>query len=84
MYLPLELVDLCMKFSGAYHWDKTARPYVLDIKLVRNIIVERGVQASLLHIREYHALEKAYAKHNNEWPSAWYFNSIYPDAMHLM
>ena len=84
MDLPFVLVDLCMKFSGAYHWDETERPYVFDIKLVRDIPTQQGVQAALLHIKEYHALDEAYSKHKNEWPSAWYFNSLYPDARHLM
>lgn len=80
MALPWELVDLIMHFCGAYHWSEAERPYVADLRVLKHVIVNEGVRRAVLHLREYRALEAAYAQHEDVWPARWYNE----DARHLM
>ena len=57
--LPDEIIELIMHFMGAYTHNKEERPYIDDIKLIKDI-TEYGVKRSILHIKEMRALQKAY------------------------
>jgi hypothetical protein len=82
--LPFELVDIIMKFSGAYHLNSKARPYIPDIKFIYNIISDQGVSGAVIHLKEYYALLDAYENNLNVSPGAWYMGSMYEDARHLL
>ena len=84
MALPWELVDLIMHFYGAYHFSNTERPYVGDLRIIKNVAMDHGVRRALLHVQEHRALEAAYAQHEDVWPARWYNGALYEDAMHLM
>ena len=58
--LPDEIIELIMHFMGAYTHNKEERPYIDDIKLIKDI-TEYGVKRSILHIKEMRALQKAYS-----------------------
>ncbi len=72
--LPFELVDTIMKFSGAYHWNNKARPYIPDIKFVYNIISEQGVGGALIHLKEYYAYANSARKYFGDAPG-WVFDN---------
>ena len=57
MALPWELVDLIMHFYGAYHLSNTERPYVGDLRIIKNVAMDHGVRRALLHVQEHRALE---------------------------
>ena len=67
---------LCI--SQAYSYNKKLRPYIEDIKIIRNIIEEHGVTRSLVHLQEYYALKNAYNHYMEGYPM-----SLYWDALHI-
>ena len=48
MNLPDEIIEKIMHFAGAYLYNKKLRPYIEDIKRIRNIIEEHSVKRSLI------------------------------------
>jgi len=78
--LPDEIIEIIMHFMGAYSHNKEERPYIDDIKLIKDI-TEYGVQRSLLHIKEIHALQKAYNNTNPFWISGG--GIFWHDTFHL-
>ncbi len=75
--LPWELIIKII----SYTLDPSARPYLSDILLVQNIIVEHGVQRAIKHIKTVKALENAYSNHE-EPPT--FLRSLYPDCWHII
>jgi len=76
--LPLCIIDYILKIGGAYSWDEKARPYIAELRMVHQILPERGVRASIVHLKEMYALKKrAHVNHNPLW-------GVYPDAWHLL
>ena len=78
MNLPDEIVEKIMHFAGAYSYNKKLRPYIEEIKIIRNIIEEHGVTRSLVHLQEYYALKNAYNDYMEGYPM-----SLYWDALHI-
>mgnify|MGYP006883067519 CR=1 FL=1 len=62
--LPDEIIELIMHFMGAYTHNKEERPYIDDIKLIKDI-TEYGVKRSILHIKEMRAQQKSYNGREN-------------------
>jgi len=79
MELPFCLVDYILRYAGAYHWNQKERPYITELQMLRDILPEQGVQAAVLHLKEFHALKHAYIHYSNN-PLV----GLYPDAVHLL
>lgn len=79
MLLPFCIIDYILKIGGAYSWDEKVRPYIAELHEVHNILPERGVRASIVHLKEMYALKRAYVNHN-----ANPLRGVYPDAWHLL
>ena len=77
MLLPFCIVDYILKIGGAYSLNKTERPYITELHLVKDVLPEHGVRVSILHLKELKALEHAYHDYMNS-PIG-----IYPDAWHI-
>ncbi len=75
--LPWELIIKII----SYTLDPSARPYLSDILLVQNIIVEHGVQRAIKHIKTVKSLENAYSNYQ-EPPT--FLRSLYPDCWHII
>ena len=75
--LPWELIVKII----SYTLDPSARPYLSDILLAQNVIIEHGVQRSIKHIKTVKALENAYSNHE-EPPT--FLRSLYPDCWHII
>ena len=65
----------------SYTLDPSARPYLSDILLTRDVIIEYGVQRAIKHIKTVKALENAYS--NYEEPPN-FLRSLYPDCWHII
>ena len=78
--LPDEIIELIMHFMGAYTHNKEERPYIDDIKLIKDI-TEYGVKRSILHIKEMRALQKAYNVRKPFWSSGG--GIFWGDTFHL-
>ena len=57
--LPWELIVKII----SYTLDPSERPYLSDILLTHDVIVEHGVQRAIKHIKTVKALENAYSNH---------------------
>lgn len=77
MDLPFCLVDIIMKYAGAYHLDRDRRPYIDELKIIRTILPAQGVKVALLHLLEYNTLCALYRDNKR------YIVQLYEDAMHL-
>lgn len=77
--LPFCLVDYILKFAGAYALDTERRPYIPELHRVREILPAQGVRAAALHLKEYHALQRAY----RDYPVNP-LRGLYEDALHLL
>jgi len=75
--LPWELIIKII----SYTLDPSARPYLSDILLTRDVIVEHGVQIAIKHIKTVKALENAYSNYA-EPPN--FLRSLYPDCWHII
>ena len=75
--LPWELIVKII----SYTLDPSARPYLSDILLAQNVIIEQGVQRAIKHIKTVKALENAYSNHE-EPPT--FLRSLYPDCWHII
>ena len=75
--LPWELIVKII----SYTLDPSARPYLSDIQLTRDVIMEYGVQRAIKHIKTVKALENAYS--NYEEPPN-FLRSLYPDCWHII
>lgn len=75
--LPWELIIKII----SYTLDPSARPYLSDILLVQNVIVEHGVQRAIKHIKTVKSLENAYSNYQ-EPPT--FLRSLYPDCWHII
>ena len=76
MDLPFCLVDIIMKYAGAYYWDHEKRPYIGELHMLRSILPLHGVSVSLQHLKEYRVLYHAYQDKSS-------IMRLYEDAMHL-
>ncbi len=65
----------------SYTLDPSARPYLSDILLTRDVIIEYGVQRAIKHIKTVKALENAYSNYA-EPPN--FLRSLYPDCWHII
>lgn len=74
--LPWELIVKIISFT----LDPSERPYLSDILLTQNVIIEHGVQRAIKHIKTVKALENAYSNH--EKPPT-FLRSLYPDCWHI-
>lgn len=74
--LPWELIVKIISFT----LDPSERPYLSDILLTHDVIVEHGVQRAIKHIKTVKALENAYSNH--EKPPT-FLRSLYPDCWHI-
>ncbi len=75
--LPWELIVKIISFT----LDPSERPYLSDILLTQNVIIEHGVQRAIKHIKTVKALENAYSNHE-EPPT--FLRSLYPDCWHII
>ena len=75
--LPWELIVKII----SYTLDPSARPYLSDIQLTRDVIMEYGVQRAIKHIKTVKSLENAYS--NYEEPTN-FIRSLYPDCWHII
>jgi len=75
--LPWELIVKII----SYTLDPSERPYLSDILLTQNVIIEHGVQRAIKHIKTVKALENAYSNHE-EPPT--FLRSLYPDCWHII
>ena len=75
--LPWELIVKII----SYTLDPSARPYLSDIQLTRDVIMEYGVQRAIKHIKTVKALENAYSNYA-EPPN--FLRSLYPDCWHII
>ena len=75
--LPWELIVKII----SYTLDPSARPYLSDILLAQNVIIEHGVQRAIKHIKTVKSLENAYSNYV-EPPN--FLRSLYPDCWHII
>ena len=74
--LPWELIVKII----SYTLDPSERPYLSDILLTHDVIVEHGVQRAIKHIKTVKALENAYSNHEK---LPIFLRSLYPDCWHI-
>ena len=75
--LPWELIVKII----SYTLDPSTSPYLSDILLAQNVIIEHGVQRAIKHIKTVKALENAYSNYA-EPPN--FLRSLYPDCWHII
>ena len=78
--LPDEIVEIIMHFAGAYTYIPENRPYIEDIKSMGEVI-EYGIERALLHVKEIHAIKKAYGDSGPLWISGG--RIFWHDTFHL-
>ncbi len=75
--LPWELIIKII----SYTLDPSARPYLSDIQLTGDVIMEYGVQRAIKHVKTVKSLENAYSNYA-EPPN--FLRSLYPDCWHII
>ena len=66
MYIPLPIINIILKYMGAYKINLTKRPYIKTLKLLSKTIVNHGISDTFIYIKEITALTNAY-RYTNIW-----------------
>ena len=70
MYIPFPLINIIMKYMGAYN-TSSKRPYLKTIKLLSDVILIKGIGNTFIYIKEMNELTKIYFNTNN-WIFRYY------------